>query len=433
MPAMFMTNNSWNGSILNDSISNSNTSNDSSSSATLSNGVNVPLYESIVITMVLIFALLANGLLIFLFLRDHRMQTTTNFFVISHIVSEFFASCQGLGISFYVLEMEGEPSFSMETCIFIGCENVFFFNTSFLSLTAIAVNRYLAVVKKVHHKITSKKAKIVICAIWLVALVASLPWGSIFALEPVSESRFLAWLVYCQESPGIFTDLDSPSPAVIVTFLLNVICIGVPILILIFCFYYILKSALRNRRQVSVSYNIHHVAADAYARSAFTTLLIITVYLICNGFILPIIIAPSSAKSELNSFFYRFFIWLRSATYPLVYILRNPVYFRLLRKKILQVYAYLLQYCPCKFKDEGTSYSRPKSPVPKSVASSRVAMEMTKRSAADFHSSHRDSPVPATQQIRAWYKSKPNMAFTDLEKVDKRRNGKRIGNQTSTV
>ena len=405
-----------------------NTSNHNNSHANISNGIDVPLYESIIITMVLIFALLANGLLIFLFLRDHRMRTTTNFFVISHIISEFFASCQGLAISFYVLEMDGEPSFSLETCIFVGCENVFFFNTSFLSLTAIAVNRYLAVVKKVHHKITAKKAKIVICGLWLTALVASLPWGSIFAMEAVSESRFLAWLVYCQESPGIFNDLDS-SPAVIVTLLLTVVCIGVPILILILCFYYILKSALRNRRQVSVSYNIHHVAADAYARSAFTTLLIITVYLICNAFILPIIIAPSSAENELNSFFYRFFIWLRSATYPLVYILRNPIYFRLLRKKILQIYTYLLQYCPCRLKDEGTSYTRPKSPIPKSIANSRVAMELNKRSGFDFHSSNRDSPIPATQQIRAWYLSKPNMAFTDLEKVD----GRNIGKKTRIV
>ncbi len=395
--------------------------------------IHVPLFESIVIIMVLIFALFANGLLIFLFLRDHRMRTTTNFFVISHIISEFFASCQGLIISVYVLAMEGEASFSLQTCIFIGCVNVFFFNTSFLSLTAIAVNRYLAVVKKVHHKITATKAKIVIGALWLLSLIASLPWGSIFAWEAVSESRFLAWLVYCQASPGIFNDLGSASPSVIVNLLLNVICIGVPILVLVVCFYYILKSALRNRRQVSVSYNIHHVAADAYARSAFTTLLIITVYLICNAFILPIIISPSSAESKINSFVYRFFIWLRSATYPLVYILRNPIYFRLLQRKIMPLYTYVIQACPCRKKDEGTSYTRPKSPVPKVIANSRAAIEMNKRRRPDSQAGHRDSPVPATQQIRAWYLSKPNMAFTDLGRVDGRSNGHRTGNETSKV
>lgn len=396
--------------------------------------IHVPLYESIVITMVLLFALLANGLLIFLFLRDHRMHTTTNFFVVSHIVSEFFASLQGLIISLYVLSMNGNASFSMETCIFIGCENVFFFNSSFLSLTAIAVNRYLAVVKKVHHKITSKKAKIIICALWMLSLFASLPWGSVFARKPIAESRFLAWLVYCQKSPGIFNDLDHISASVVVSMLLAVLCIGVPIPILVVCFYYILKSALRNRRQVTVSYNIHHVAADAYARSAFTTLLIITVYLICNAFILPIIISPSSAESNLNSFFYRFFIWLRSATYPMVYILRNPIYFRLLRQKLLQIYNYLLQSFPCRLKDDRTTYTRPKSPIPKPVASSRVAIEMQRRRGRDSQASQRNSPIPATQQIRAWYLSKPNMAFTDLEKVDGRSNaGKRIVNGTTKV
>ncbi|XP_028395609.1 adenosine receptor A3-like [Dendronephthya gigantea] len=397
-------------------------------------GIRVPLYESTVIIIVLIFALLANGLLIFLFLRDHRMRTTTNFFVISHIISEFFASCQGLIISFYVLAMNGEAVFSMNTCIFIGCENIFFFNTSFLSLTAIAVNRYLAVVKKVHHKITARKAKIVICGLWLISLMASLPWGTIFAWRPVTESRFLAWLVYCQKSPGIFDSLNDPSPSVIVNLLLNILCIGVPILVLIVCFYYILKSALRNRRQVSVSYNIHHVAADAYARSAFTTLLIITVYLICNAFILPIIISPSSAESKSNSFFYRFFIWLRSATYPMVYILRNPIYFRLLRQKIFHIYNYLVQSCSCKFKDEGNSYTTPKSPIPHSIASSRVAMEINKhRRDHDSQTLRKDSLTPAAQQIRAWYLSKPNMAFTDLGKVDGRSNGRRVGNETSKV
>lgn len=377
----------------------------------------VPLYESITITMVLLFALIANGLLIFLFLRDHRMRTTTNFFVISHIISEFFASLQGLVISFYVLNALGEAAFSVETCIFIGCENVFFFNTSFLSLTAIAVNRYLAVVKKVHHKITAKKAKIVISGLWLLALLASLPWGTLFELEPVPEGRLLDWLVYCQESPGIFNELGSAPARVFVTLLFAVLCIGVPILVLLMCFHYILKSALRNRRQVSVSYNTHRVAADAYARSAFTTLLIITVYLICNVFILPIIISPSLATGKLNSFVCRFFIWSRSAAYPMVYILRNPIYFRLLQRRLMQIYTYTLQSCPCICKDDGMSYTRPKSPVPKTIANSLVTMEMYKKRT---HGSQTDSPIPATQQIRAWYIAKPGMAFTDLASVNRK-------------
>ncbi|XP_046861972.1 substance-K receptor-like [Xenia sp. Carnegie-2017] len=357
----------------------------------------VPSYESIIITMVLIFALLANGVLFFLFLRDHRMRTTTNFFVISHIVSEFFSSFQGLGISIYVLAQGGLASFVLEKCIFIGCENVFFFNTSFLSLTAIAVNRYLAVVKKVHHKITARKEK----------------------SEATSESRFLAWLVYCQESPGIFNDIDETRASVVLTIVINTLVIGVPILILLLCFYSILKSALSNRRQVNVSFNLHHFAADAYARSAFTTLLIITVYLICNAFVLPLIICPSIAESKLNSFFFRFFIWLRSATYPLVYIFRNPVYFRLLRRRVFRVYEYASQSCPCSLIGERTSHMKPKSPVPK--VNGRIVLKSNKNSGTVSQGSHRQSPAPVSKQIRVFYLAKSKTAFTDLGSVEVRR------------
>lgn len=378
----------------------------------------VPSYESIIITMVLIFALLANGVLFFLFLRDHRMRTTTNFFVISHIVSEFFSSFQGLGISIYVLAQGGLASFVLEKCIFIGCENVFFFNSSFLSLTAIAVNRYLAVVKKVHHKITARKGKIVIASIWLLAFIASLPWGTILEGEATSESRFLAWLVYCQESPGIFNDIDETRASVVLTIVINTLVIGVPILILLLCFYSILKSALSNRRQVNVSFNLHHFAADAYARSAFTTLLIITVYLICNAFVLPLIICPSIAESKLNSFFFRFFIWLRSATYPLVYIFRNPVYFRLLRRRVFRVYEYASQSCPCSLIGERTSHMKPKSPVPK--VNGRIVLKSNKNSDTVSQGSHRQSPAPVSKQIRVFYLAKSKTAFTDLGSEVKR-------------
>lgn len=381
------------------------------------NSVVVPLFENIIIILVLIFALLANGLLIFLFLRDHRMHTTTNFFVMSHITSEFFASCQGLIISIYVLAMKGRVNFSLEACVFIGCENLFFFYASFLSLTAIAVNRYLAVVKKVHHKITANKTKLVICLLWLLSLLASSPWGSVFNRKPVDERRFLAWLVYCQDTPGLFDDVGQP--ASILGMFLAVVCTGIPILILLVCFYLILKSALRNRRQISVSYNIHHVSADAYARSAFTTLLIIAVYLICNAFILPLILWPSSADSKFASFVYRCIIWLRSATYPVVYILRNPFYFRLLRHKIFQISDYCCHSWICCFRDDRTSYKTPHSPTTRGINCGQAALEMQRiRVKQSSQCSSRDSPITATQQIRAWYLCKPKMAFTDLETVD---------------
>ena len=387
--------------------------------------IDVPLYENVVVTMVLLFAVFANGLLIFLFLRDHRMHTPTNFFVMSHIVSEFFASCLGFCISLHVLSKGGKAVFSPVACVAAGCVNVFFFHTSFLSLTAIAVNRYLAVVKKIHHKITATKAKTIICLIWMLSLVVSLPWAGWFvSLRPEKGSNFLSWLVYCPRSSSIFDQITSP--AAILKIFLALLFIGVPICILLVCFYCILKSALRNRRRVSVSYNIHRVAADAYARSAFTTLLIIAVYLVCNAFMLPVIISPSTANSN-PLLLYRCIIWLRSATYPLVYTLRNPVYFRLLRRKIILISRYVCQSCPCCFKDERASYARPHSPAPVnsgaiSPGGGIVAVEMQQKlgRSRGFQgaSSRETSPLPANQQIRAWYVYKPRMAFTDLGDVE---------------
>lgn len=392
----------------------------------------VPLYENITITMVLLFALFANGLLIFLFLRDHRMHTPTNFFVMSHIVSEFFASCLGFFVSLHVLSNNGKLNFLPVACVFTGCINVFFFHTSFLSLTAIAVNRYLAVVKKIHHKTTATKAKLAICLIWTLSLFASIPWATLVNWRPENESRFLSWLVYCPRSSSIF-DPTTHREAILSTSL-ALLCIGVPICILLACFYFILKSALRNRRRVSVSYNIHHVAADAYARSAFTTLLIIAVYLVCNAFMLPVMISPTSVTKPA-AFFYRCIIWLRSATYPLVYTLRNPVYFRLLRRKIFLISRYLCQSCPCCFKDDRASYARPQSApavdnTSGAIVAGReeiVAIEMEQKRTRSHGGGFqgpccRESappPLPsANQQIRAWYLHKPKMAFTNLDNIE---------------
>lgn len=291
----------------------------------------------IVCTIVLlfyVFAALGDGMFIFAFAKDVRMRTTTNMLVISHLTAEFASSILGIATHVSILVVHGEMFDRTAWCITASS----IFNSSmsagFLSLVGISIDRYLAVVKKVHRKMTRTRVQIFLVVIWTLSVSYGIPWDLIF--NGRLRWQYVAWLlVNCEASFLANKDLRTWTLADILRGLLFVFGIFLPLVIMTFASFHILRTALKSRQRVHAIGTISNHIATAYSKSAFTTLLIIATYFLCliPSLVLTGVCEGSSSKCSMALYFLaKITLCFRSACYPVIYATGNQTYSRYFRQ-----------------------------------------------------------------------------------------------------
>lgn len=278
-----------------------------------------------IVLLFFVFAALGDGMFISAFAKDVRMRTTTNMLVISHLTAEFASSILGIATHVSILIAHGQMFDQTAWCITASS----IFNASmsigFLSLVGISIDRYLAVVKKVHHKMTRTRVQIFLVVIWTLSVVYGIPWDLIF--NGRLRWQYVAWLlVNCEASFLANKDLRTWTLADILRGLLLFFGIFLPLVIMTFASFHILRTALKSRQRVHAIGRISNHIAAAYSRSAFTTLLIIGTYFLCliPSLVLTGICEESSSKCSMALYFFaKITLCFRSACYPVIYAARN--------------------------------------------------------------------------------------------------------------
>lgn len=281
-----------------------------------------------------IFAVLGDGMLIYAFVRDVRMRTTTNMLVISHLTAEFASSIFGIATHVPTLIKHGEQFNQTAWCITASSILNSCLSAGFLSLVGISIDRYLAVVKKVHHNMTRTRVQIFVVVIWTMSVVYGIPWDLIF--NDRLRWQYVAWLlVNCKASFLANEDLRTWTLADILRGTLFLFGVIVPFVIIAYASFNILRTALKSRQRVHVIGAINNHIAAAYSKSAFTTLLIIATYFLCliPTFVLTVVCEESSSKCSMPLYFLaKVTLCFRSACYPVIYAARNKNFSRYFRQ-----------------------------------------------------------------------------------------------------
>lgn len=353
-----------------------------------------------IVLLFFVFAALGDGMFISAFAKDVRMRTTTNMLVISHLTAEFASSILGIATHVSILIAHGQMFDQTAWCITASSIFNASMSVGFLSLVGISIDRYLAVVKKVHHKMTRTRVQIFLVVIWTLSVVYGIPWDLIF--NGRLRWQYVAWLlVNCAASFLANKDLRTWTLADILRGLLLFFGIFLPLVIMTFASFHILRTALKSRQRVHAIGRISNHIAAAYSRSAFTTLLIIGTYFLCliPSLVLTGICEESSSKCSMALYFFaKITLCFRSACYPVIYAARNrnsSRYFRQFfhRRKI--------RICTCCFtlnghqlNGEGTSQT----------TVSRISGCVER---AVHHHTCQDAPA----------NHKPKLAFVDLREI----------------
>ncbi|XP_020504616.2 neuromedin-U receptor 1 isoform X1 [Labrus bergylta] len=156
-----------------------------------------PVFLPICVTYLTIFlvGVLGNSLTCVVILRYRVMQTPTNYYLLSLAASDLLVLLLGMPLEIYEMWQNypfllGEGGCYFKTFLF---ETVCF--ASILNVTALSVERYVAVVHplKVKHMTTRARVKRVIFMLWVLSMLCAVPNTSlqgIEELEPLFGRRF---------------------------------------------------------------------------------------------------------------------------------------------------------------------------------------------------------------------------------------------------
>ncbi|GAB1285184.1 Neuromedin-U receptor 1 [Apodemus speciosus] len=144
----------------------------------------------VVYLLIFVVGTVGNGLTCTVILRHKAMRTPTNFYLFSLAVSDLLVLLLGLPLELYDMQHNYPFQLGKSACHF----RVLLFETvclaSVLNVTALSVERYVAVVRPLHAKSVMTRAHVrrMLGAIWVLAIVFSLPNTSLHGLQELRVS-----------------------------------------------------------------------------------------------------------------------------------------------------------------------------------------------------------------------------------------------------
>ncbi|KAI4550121.1 hypothetical protein MJT46_018847 [Ovis ammon polii x Ovis aries] len=186
-----------------------------------------------VILLVGLTGMLGNLTVIYTFCRSRGLRTPANMFIINLAVSDFLMSFTQAPV-FFASSLYKQWLFGEAGCEFYAFCGALFGITSMITLTAIALDRYLVITRPLATvgMVSKRRAALVLLGVWLYALAWSLP-------------PFFGWSAYVPE--GLLTscswDYVSFTPSVrAYTMLLFCFVFFLPLLAIIYCYIFIFKA-----------------------------------------------------------------------------------------------------------------------------------------------------------------------------------------------
>ncbi|XP_078397514.1 adenosine A2c receptor [Cetorhinus maximus] len=117
---------------------------------------------------------MGNVLVCVAVLRDHRLRTVTNYFLVSLAVADF---CVGaLAVPCAILTDLGIPRHNFHLCVLMLCVLIMLTQSSIFSLLAMAIERYAAIFRPLRYQsiVTPRNAGANIAITWLLSLLIGL-------------------------------------------------------------------------------------------------------------------------------------------------------------------------------------------------------------------------------------------------------------------
>ncbi|XP_071392020.1 substance-P receptor-like [Centroberyx affinis] len=142
-------------------------------------------------------SVVGNVVVIWIILAHKRMRTVTNYFLVNLAFAEASMSAFNTAINF-AYAVHNEWYFGLVYCRFHNFFPIAAVFASIYSMTAIALDRYMAIIHPLQQRLSSTETRAVIGVIWLLALLLAFPqyYYSSTALLPGRSVCYIDWPEY---------------------------------------------------------------------------------------------------------------------------------------------------------------------------------------------------------------------------------------------
>ncbi|XP_036022916.1 substance-K receptor isoform X2 [Onychomys torridus] len=151
------------------------------------------LWATAYLALVLV-AVTGNATVIWIILAHERMRTVTNYFIINLALADLCLAAFNATFNF-VYASHNIWYFGRAFCYFQNLFPITAMFVSIYSMTAIAADRYMAIVHPFQPRLSAPSTKMVIAGIWLVALALASPqcFYSIITVDQGATKCVVAW------------------------------------------------------------------------------------------------------------------------------------------------------------------------------------------------------------------------------------------------
>ncbi|XP_023681255.1 G-protein coupled receptor 135 [Paramormyrops kingsleyae] len=286
-------------------------------------GISVTV-QALVLLAIFLLSSLGNSAVVVIIIKHRQLRTVTNAFIMSLSLSDFLTAILCLPFSFMMLfSRDGFWIFGDPLCVANGFFNTCFGIISTLTMTLISFDRYYAIVRQPQEKIGKRKAIQLLVAVWVTAVLFSLPWYLVLrtSKELVVHKRGFYHCMY------VFHSGNSRMGAAY-SISLIVVCYLLPFALMCFCHYNICKTVrLSEIRVRPVTTYAHLLRFYSEMRTATTVLIMIVFIIFCWGpyCLMGIITAMGNYTfSPVMDTVAIWMAWANGAINPLIYVIRNP-------------------------------------------------------------------------------------------------------------
>ncbi|XP_029693280.1 substance-P receptor isoform X1 [Takifugu rubripes] len=142
-------------------------------------------------------SVVGNLVVIWIILAHKRMRTVTNYFLVNLAFAEASMSAFNTVINF-AYAVHNEWYFGSGYCRFHNFFPIAAIFASIYSMTAIALDRYMAIIHPLQQRLTSTETRVVIAVVWVLALLLAFPqyYYSATALLPGRTVCYIDWPEY---------------------------------------------------------------------------------------------------------------------------------------------------------------------------------------------------------------------------------------------
>ncbi|XP_038219388.1 tachykinin-like peptides receptor 86C [Zerene cesonia] len=287
----------------------------------------------IVFAVMLLLAVFGNTLVIWIVLAHRRMRTVTNCFLVNLAVADLLMAALNGAPNFVFLVTANWP-FGSVTCTASNFTANLTVSAGVFTLVAITVDRYVAIVKPLQHRLSRRMARAVLLTVWFASALLALPsllYSDTYKKKYINGEREICFMKWP----------DGSYPTSKTDYCYNLVFLGVtyvlPMSVMVWA-YARMSEALRGRTIGECTYHQMQVVR-AKRKVVRMFVLVVMVFALCwlpyHAYFVLVYHHQALASAPFAQHIYLAFYWLAMANSmfnPLIYYWMSNkfrIYFRL--------------------------------------------------------------------------------------------------------